>query len=99
MPDPMTGFYEGPYGAERVEVITSVQRRRRWSTEEKVRIVEETYLPRKSGSLVARRHGIAGNQLFTWRRLAIAVGGQIGDERLDRGEQRSIRQRRATSTR
>src|SRR4051812_36044796 len=29
---------------------------------------------------------------------SIAVGGQIGDERLDRGEQRSIRQRRATST-
>ena len=44
MPDPMTGFYEGPPRAERVEVITSVQRRRRWSTEEKVQIVEETYL-------------------------------------------------------
>src|SRR5918993_2483721 len=47
----------------------SVQRRRRWSTEEKVRIVEETYLPGNSVSLVARRHGIAANQLFTWRRL------------------------------
>ena len=46
-------------------MITSVQRRRRWSTEEKVRIVEETYLPGNSVSLVARRHGIAGNQLFT----------------------------------
>ena len=45
MPDPMTGSYEGLPRAERVEVITSVQRRRRWSTEEKVRIVEETYLP------------------------------------------------------
>ena len=45
MPDPMTGYYEGLPRAERVEVITSVQRRRRWSTEEKVRIVEETYLP------------------------------------------------------
>ena len=67
MPDPMTGYYEGLPRAERVEVITSVQRRRRWSTEEKVRIVEETYLPGNSVSLVARRHGIAGNQLFTWR--------------------------------
>ncbi len=65
MPDPMTGSYEGPVRAERVEVITSVQRRRRWSTEEKVRIVEETYLPGNSVSLVARRYGIAGNQLFT----------------------------------
>ena len=68
MPDPMSGSYAPPR-AERVEVITSVQRRRRWSTEEKVRIVEETYLPGNSVSLVARRHGIAGNQLFTWRRL------------------------------
>ena len=65
----MTGFYEGPPRAERAEVITSVQRRRRWSTEEKVRIVEETYLPGNSVSLVARHHGIAANQLFTWRRL------------------------------
>ena len=58
MPDPMTSTYD------RVEVITSVQRRRRWSTEEKVRIVEETYLPGNTVSLVARRHGIAGNQLM-----------------------------------
>ena len=56
MPDPMTSTYD------RVEVITSVQRRRRWSTEEKVRMVEETYLPGNTVSLVARRHGIAGNQ-------------------------------------
>jgi transposase len=63
MPDRMTGTYD------RVEVITSVQRRRRWTPEEKIRIVEEAYLPGNSVSLVARRHGIAGNQLFTWRRL------------------------------
>ena len=50
---------------DRVEVITSVQRRRRWSAEEKVRIVEETHLPGNTVSLIARRHGIAGNQLFT----------------------------------
>ena len=54
---------------EQVEVITSVQRRRRWSAEEKAAIVQETYAPGVSVSLVARRHGIAPNQLFTWRRL------------------------------
>ena len=54
---------------DRVEVITSVQRRRRWSVEEKVRIVEETYLPGMSVSLVARQHGIADNQLVTWQRI------------------------------
>ena len=62
MPDPMTSTYD------RVEVITSVQRRRRWTTEEELRIVEETHLPGNTVSLVARRHGIAGNQLFAWRR-------------------------------
>ena len=53
---------------ERVEVITSVQRRRRWSAEEKAAIVQETYAPSMSVSLVARRHGIAPNQSFARRR-------------------------------
>ena len=49
----MMGSYEGPPSRpERVEVITSVQRRRRWSAEGKVRIVEETYLPGNSVSLI-----------------------------------------------
>jgi transposase len=68
MTDPMVSSYD-PARADRVEVITSVQRRRHWTTEEKVRIVEETYLPDNSVSIVARRHGISANQLFTWRRL------------------------------
>ena len=46
---------------ENVEVITSVQRRRRWSAEEKAAIVQETYATGMSVSLVARRHGIAPN--------------------------------------
>lgn len=63
MPDRMTGSFD------RVEVISSVQRRRRWTAEEKVRIVEQTYMPMSSVSLVARQHGIAPNQLFAWRKL------------------------------
>jgi len=55
---------------ETIEVITSVQRRRRWNAEEKARIVNETYQPGTSVSAVARRHGVAPNQLFQWRRLA-----------------------------
>src|SRR5262252_3110465 len=54
---------------DRVEIITSVQRRRRWTAPEKVRMVEETFEPGMTVSLVARRHGVAPNQLFTWRRL------------------------------
>src|SRR5690349_16174528 len=52
-----------------VEIITSVQRRRRWTASEKVRMVEETFEPGMTVSLVARRRGVAPNQLFTWRRL------------------------------
>src|SRR5207249_5155518 len=53
----------------RVEIITSVQRRRRWTASEKVRMVEETFEPGMTVNLVARRRGVAPNQLFTWRRL------------------------------
>ena len=51
--------------SNRIEVITSVQRRRRWSASKKVRMVEETFEPGMTVSLVARRHGVAPNQLFT----------------------------------
>ena len=47
----------------------AVKRRRRWSVEEKMRIVHETYAPGMSVSLVARQHGIAAKQVFAWRRL------------------------------
>jgi hypothetical protein len=42
----------------RVEGITSVQRRRRWPTAEKIRLVEETMQPGMSASYVARRAGV-----------------------------------------
>lgn len=51
-----------------VHVITSVQRRRRWSVFDKKAIVEETYEPGKSVSYVARKHGISASQVFMWRR-------------------------------
>jgi transposase len=57
-----------------IEVITSVPRRRRWTASEKVRMVEETFEPGMTVSLVAHRHGVAPNQLFTWLR-PVAQGG------------------------
>ncbi|HEX6015006.1 MAG TPA: transposase [Geminicoccaceae bacterium] len=51
----------------RVEVITGVGRRRRWSLEEKARIVAESLDPTTTSSAVARRHGLHVSQLFTWR--------------------------------
>ena len=44
--------------SNRVEIITSVQRRRRWTAAEKVRMVEETFELGMTVSLVARRHGV-----------------------------------------
>jgi transposase len=59
---------------ERVEVITSVQRRRRWTTAEKVRLVEEAMQPGSSVSLVARRSGVSPSLLFGWKRRMLEGG-------------------------
>ena len=50
-----------------VEVITSVQRRRRWSRAEKERIVAAAIAPGAVASEVAREAGIHASQLFRWR--------------------------------
>jgi transposase len=50
-----------------VEVITSVQRRRRWSRAEKERIVAAALEPDVVASDVAREAGIHTSQLFRWR--------------------------------
>jgi len=52
----------------KIEVITSVQRRRRFTPEQKLRLVAETHVPGMSLSAVARNHGISPSQLFQWRR-------------------------------
>ena len=52
------------------EVLQGPERRRRRTAAEKLAIIAETYEPGATVSLVARRHGLAPNQLFTWRRLA-----------------------------
>jgi transposase len=61
----------------RVEVLSGIERRRRWSSDEKTRIVEETLVPGAKVSEVARRNGISASLVFTWRRRArgaITVG-------------------------
>ena len=52
----------------RVEVVTSVQRRRRWTPEQKLEIVKQTNEPGSSVSMVARQFGISAGQLFQWRK-------------------------------
>lgn len=55
------------------------RRRRLWSAQEKRRIVAETLEPGASVSVVARRHDLNANMLFTWRREAGVVGSNAAD--------------------
>jgi len=55
----------------RIEVIATGSRRR-WSDEEKQRIVAEALSAPRNVSATARRHGLSSGQLFTWCRLARA---------------------------
>jgi len=56
-----------PARLQRVEVITGVERRRDWPTEQKLEIVAESLVDGVVVSDVARRHGISPQQLFGWR--------------------------------
>ena len=59
---------------QRIELITGVARRRHWSTERKLRIIEESFEPGETVSSVARRNSVTPNLLFRWRRL-MSEGG------------------------
>jgi len=52
------------------EVITGRERRRRWSTTDKLSIVAETHEPGARIGNVAARHGACESLVFTWRRQA-----------------------------
>ena len=65
---------------QRIEVITGVERRRRWSLDQKRAIVLESQRPGVSVLAIARKHGIGTGQLYSWRRrlrgdgTSVAVG-------------------------
>ena len=54
----------------KVSVLSGPERRRRWTTVEKLRIVEESQAPSASVIEVARRHDVHPNLLTVWRRQA-----------------------------
>ncbi len=67
-----------------VEVLTGVQRRRRWTAEQKLAMVKQTFEPGMSVSYVARQMGVAASQLFNWRKaytngslVAVAANEQV----------------------
>jgi transposase len=61
-----------------VTVLSGPERRRRWSSSEKARIVEESLRPGAAVTVVARRHDVHPNLLHHWRRQAKRAleGGQ-----------------------
>ncbi|HVQ70533.1 MAG TPA: transposase [Bradyrhizobium sp.] len=59
----------------RVEVITSVERRRRWNSAEKEQLVAAAWEPGASVSSIAREAGIHPSQLYGWRRQLRARQG------------------------
>ena len=65
-----------------VTVLSGPERRRRWTTAEKLRIIEESLAPGVVASDVARRHAIHPHQLHKWRqdhrrgRLGTGLGPQ-----------------------
>ena len=58
--------------------VLGAERRRRWSYDEKVRLLEETLQAGETVCGVARRHGLAQSLLLTWRRQARQ--GRLGGE-------------------
>jgi transposase len=53
-----------------MEIITGVERRRRWRIEEKLRIVAECERPGACLAAVARQHDVSSGLLWNWRRQA-----------------------------
>ncbi|MCW4114354.1 transposase [Aurantimonas sp. MSK8Z-1] len=66
----MPGFDISHKPMRRIEVINGAGGRRRWSADDKARILEETLVPGVAVSEVARRHGLLPQQVFGWRREA-----------------------------
>ena len=79
----------------KVEVITGVARRRRFSTDLKLAVVAETMQPGMSISYVARRHGLSPSLVFRWRRLMSEEGREAirADDVVPAAELRRLEER------
>ena len=66
--------------ADRATNSRGVRRRRFWSSDEKRRMVAESFAPGASVSKVAQRYGVNANLLFTWRRRKARSAASGGTE-------------------
>lgn len=60
-----------------VAVYSSIERRRRWSDEERLRILEEAFSPGACVSQVARRHDVSTALIYTWRRKHCEAAAEV----------------------
>ena len=85
-----------PNTTDRVEVLSSIQRRRRYSLDQKLAVLAEASQPGMSISYVARRHGISPSLLFGWRRHMTEGGKEAvraDDEVVASAEVRALEKR------
>ena len=61
-----------------VEVVTRGERRRRWSDEDRARILTEAMAPGAIASHVARRFGVSSGQFYTWRKAMLRRSAPVG---------------------
>ncbi|MCL4768054.1 MAG: transposase [Hyphomicrobiaceae bacterium] len=85
-PEPGDGGEAGATPVCRIELITGAGRRRRWSGDDKARIIVESSRPGANVSEVARRHGLSPQQLFGWRREARAIMAEPADAAPEPGQ-------------
>ena len=69
--------------------VLGPEKRRRRTTQEKIAIVQQSFEPGMTVSLVARQHGVAASQLFLWRKQ-YQEGSLTGDSLLWPQENRSF---------
>ena len=61
-----------------VEVVTRREPRRRWSEEDRARILAEAMAPGAIASRVARRFGVSTGQFYTWRKAMLLRSAPVG---------------------
>ncbi len=61
-----------------VEVVTRGAPRRRWSEEDRARILAEAMAPGAIASHVARRFGVSTGQFYTWRKAMLLRSAPVG---------------------
>ncbi|WP_146627771.1 transposase, partial [Shigella boydii] len=57
--------------------VLGPEKRRRRTTQEKIAIVQQSFEPGMTVSLVARQHGVAASQLFLWLKWSTKTGHRV----------------------